>query len=120
MEQTPSHAYKPPTLADDIVGTDLMKTIDEVSVGFQGTIFPTLELISAQLSEIKQSQNLIKQVLAEQNQDWRKMPHLEEIEKTFSKIPLYIAKTKDTQREMYAVQERIDKLKKRSEKLLVQ
>jgi prephenate dehydratase len=98
----------------------MAKAIDALTSGFEGMVCPTLDMISTHLTEIKQSQHILQQLLKEQNEDWKKMPYVHEIEQIFAQIPNYILKTKDTQKEMHLIQDRVEKLKKRSEKLLVQ
>ncbi|KAL9655677.1 hypothetical protein ABK040_002337 [Willaertia magna] len=85
---------------------------------FESLFIPEFESISSQLVELSQSQQILLDIVKEQNEEWNNLPHLKEFEQIFSLMPIYSQKIHHLKQEMQFIQDKMSKMKLRSDKLL--
>lgn len=95
-----------------------IRALSEMGRGFEET-FSKIELIRNQLEQLSLRQQKLIQYSKSLNDDFDQIPHLVEISKIFEKIPQYSQRAKETSKKMKTTTEKVDKIKKRTEKLQV-
>jgi predicted transcriptional regulator len=92
------------------------KSIFELTKGFEQTFVPTLEIVKAQLELISKAQKELIASTVDSTIEMNDIPNFEEISKILDQMPMYIQKAKQVSRKMKSIDEKVQTLKKKTEK----
>jgi hypothetical protein len=92
------------------------KSIFEMTAGFEQTFVPTLEIVKAQLELISKAQKELIASTVDSTIEMNDIPNFEEISKILDQMPMYIQKAKQVSRKMKSIDEKVQTLKKKTEK----